>query len=420
MAVKNGRIERIYSNISQAATEEIDAVGRLLLPGVIDPQVHFRDPGAPHKEDLASGSRAAVKGGVTSFLEMPNTRPTTTSQDALDAKLARAADVSVGNYGFFIGATPDNLDVINTASPVCGIKVFMGSSTGDLLVSEKSDLEKIFANGERLIAVHAEDEQRIRSRTAQFLENFGPDPDPAMHSQVRDVECAVLATKLALELSNKYQRRLHILHLSTGAEADMLRENKPAWVSAEVIPNHLLLNINDYAELGTLVQMNPPIRTTEDNETLFQALRDGVIDIIATDHAPHTLAEKQQPYPKAPSGMAGVETSLPLMLTEMKRGSCTLEHIQRWMCYGPARLYGIPNKGKILEGWDADLTIVDLETEKPVRNADMFTKCGWTPYAGRMLTGWSQWTIVSGQVAYENGRIRESTRGNALSFQPKH
>ncbi len=390
------------------------------MPGVIDPQVHFRDPGATHKEDLASGSRAAVKGGVTSFLEMPNTRPPTTSQTALDAKLARAAEVSVANYGFFIGATPSNLDAINTASPVCGIKVFMGSSTGDLLVSERADLEKIFANGERLIAVHAEDEQRIRSRTAQFLDNAEPNPNPAMHSQIRDVECALLASTLAVELSAQYQRRLHILHLSTGAEADLLRKNKQQWVSAEVIPNHLLLNEKDYETLGTLAQMNPPIRTPADNEKLFQALRDGVIDIIATDHAPHTLAEKQQTYPSAPSGMPCVETSLPLMLTEMRAGRCTLENILQWMCFGPAKVYGIPAKGKIIEGWDADLTIVDLDTEKPVRHEDMFTRCGWSPYAGRRLVGWPLWTIVSGRIAYEQRTIRETTRGKALSFKPRY
>ncbi|MFQ6021315.1 MAG: dihydroorotase [Acidiferrobacterales bacterium] len=412
LACENGLIARIEPVLDAQAEESLDARGHLLLPGVIDAQVHFREPGAEHKEDLASGSRAAVRGGVTSFLEMPNTDPPTVTQAALDDKLARAARKSVANYGFFIGATPDNLDELNTASPVCGIKIFMGASTGDLLVHRHEDLERIFAHGNRLIAVHAESESRIQERRALFCERN----DAAVHSEIRDNQCALAATEHVLALSKKYRRRLHILHMSTHEEVELLRAVKPSWVTAEVIPNHLLLNAHDYAKQGTLVQMNPPIRQPEDNASLWQALHDGVADFIATDHAPHTLKDKRRRYPQSPSGMPGVETSLPLMLTQMVAGKCTLAEIQKWMCYGPAKAYGIPNKGKIAEGWDADLTVVDVETTHEVRNEDMFTKAGWSPYAGRALTGWPMYTILAGRVVFDRGRIREDIHGRPLEF----
>lgn len=412
VACEDGRIARIDGGIDAPASETIDARGRLLLPGVIDPQVHFREPGAEQKEDLGTGSRAAVKGGVTSFLEMPNTNPPTTDQAAIDDKLARAARKSVANYGFFIGATPDNLDALNSVQRVCGIKIFMGSSTGTLLVNRVTDLERIFGNGTRLIAVHAENEERILARRAQFAGQT----DPAVHSEIRDNAVALAATELALSLSKRYHRRLHILHLSTREEVALLRRDKPAWVTAEAIPNHLLLNVGHYAQLGSRVQMNPPIRTTADNEALWQGLRDGIIDFIATDHAPHTLEEKAKTYPDTPSGMPGVETSLPLMLTQMQAGRCTLAQLQKWMCYGPAEAYRIPNKGKILEGWDADLTLVDMETVRPARDEDMFTRVRWTPYNGWPLTGWPIYTLVGGRVVYDQGRIREGLFGQALRY----
>jgi len=414
VACDDGRIARMDASITAAARETIDAAGKLLMPGVIDPQVHFREPGNEYKEDLGSGSRAAVRGGVTSFLEMPNTAPPTTTQAALDEKLALAAQKSVANYGFFIGATPDNLEALNSVAPACGIKIFMGSSTGTLLVNRPEDLERIFANGTRLIAVHAEDETRINARRAQFAGRT----DPAVHSEIRDNETARLATELALTLSKKYQRRLHILHLSTREEVAMLRAGKPAWVTAEAIPNHLFLNSTDYARLGALVQMNPPIRTPADNTALWEGLHDGIIDFIATDHAPHTLEEKKRAYPNTPSGMPGVETSLPLMLTAMHEGRCTLAEIQKWMCSGPAEAYRIPNKGKILEGWDADLTLVDIDHTRPVRNEETFTKVRWSPWNGRELRGWPQYTIVNGEIAFDNGHIREQTRGRRLTYLP--
>lgn len=411
---ESGLIRRIDSHLSVNADETIDAAGHLLLPGVIDPHVHFREPGKEYKEDLASGSRAAARGGVTSFLEMPNTTPATVDQVTLDDKLARAARASVVNYGFFIGATPRNLEALNDAGPACGIKIFMGCSTGDLLVSADEDLERIFANGTRPIGVHAEDDARLHERRKRFSGRT----DPAVHSEIRDNESAVIATRKALALSKKYRRRLHILHMSTREEVELLRREKPAWVRAEVIPNHLLLDTSEYARQGARVQMNPPIRSREDNEALWQALRDGIIDFLATDHAPHRLAEKDRPYPEAPSGMPGVETALPLMLTQVRAGRCTLADIQKWMCRGPAEAYGIANKGRIAIGYDADLALVDVDAHRPVRNDELYTRAAWSPYEGQELIGWPLCTIVGGRVVYEGGRIREGVRGQALRFGP--
>lgn len=412
LACTDGRIARIDKRLDASADECLDAGGFLLLPGIIDPHVHFREPGHEYKEDLRSGSRAAARGGVTSFLDMPNTDPATTSAARLADKLARAARQCVVNYGFFMGATPYNLDELDAAHPSPGIKVFMGCSTGDLLLAEEADLERVFAQGDRIIAVHAEDHRRLSQRR-QSLQGR---TDPAVHSEIRDNETARIATERALRLSKKYRRRLHILHLSTHEEVELLRRDKPEWVKAEVSPNHLFLNTEDYARLGCFAQCNPPLRSAADNAALWDALHDGMIDFIGTDHAPHTLAEKQRPYGQAPSGMPGVETALPLMLTAMHAGRCTLADVLKWMCRGPALAYGIPNKGEIREGFDADLTLVDMHHARPLRHEDIWSKCGWSPYAGRVLRGWPVYTIVGGRVVYDRGRVREGARGRALAF----
>ncbi|MBD2482358.1 dihydroorotase [Planktothrix sp. FACHB-1365] len=392
--------------------EIIDAEGLTLLPGVIDPQVHFREPGLEYKEDLFTASCACAKGGVTSFLEMPNTRPLTTTQANLDDKLRRASEKCIVNYGFFIGATAENLPDLLEANPTPGIKIFMGSMHGDLLVSQEEILDGIFAKGDRLIAVHAEDQARINQRRQEFAGIT----DPAIHSTIQDNLAALQATQLALKLSKKYQRRLHILHLSTGDEAELLRQDKPEWVTAEVTPQHLLLNINAYDQIGTLAQMNPPLRSPQDNEILWQALLDGVIDFIATDHAPHTLEEKAKGYPNTPSGMPGVETSLPLMLTQAMAGKCTVQQVSNWMSTAVAKAYKIPNKGKIEVGYDADLVLVDLENYRPVLREELLTKCGWSPFEGWELTGWPEYTLVGGKVVYESGRICSNVCGKALRF----
>jgi len=408
----DGKILRVAPSIAAVGDREIEAKGLTLLPGVIDPQVHFREPGLEHKEDLFTASCACAKGGVTSFLEMPNTRPLTTTQAALDDKLSRAAEKCLVNYGFFIGATAENLPDLLTANPTPGIKIFMGSMHGQLLVDGEATLEAIFATGDRLIAVHAEDQARINQRRQEFA---GIN-DVAVHSQIQDNQAALLATQLALKLSNKYQRRLHILHLSTGDEAELLRQEKPSWVTAEVTPQHLLLNTSAYEKIGSLAQMNPPLRAPRDNEILWQALLDGVIDFIATDHAPHTLAEKAQDYPNTPSGMPGVETSLPLMLTQAVQGRCTVAQVANWMSAAVAKAYKIPNKGKIAPGFDADLVLVDLDNYRLVVREEMVTKCGWSPFEGWNLTGWPVVTVVGGKVVFENGKLNTTVRGEALTF----
>jgi dihydroorotase len=393
-------------------SRDIDAHGLTLLPGVIDPQVHFREPGLEYKEDLFTASCACAKGGVTSFLEMPNTKPLTTTQAALDDKLRRAAEKCLVNYGFFMGATAEALPDLLEANPTPGIKIFMGSMHGALLVDQDEALERIFSNGKRLIAVHAEDQARIRQRREQFAGIT----DPAIHSQIQDNQAALQATQLALRLSKKYQRRLHILHMSTAEEAELLRQDKPAWVTAEVTPQHLVLNTSAYETIGTLAQMNPPLRSPHDNEVLWQALRDGVIDFIATDHAPHTLEEKAKGYPNTPSGMPGVETSLPVMLTQAMQGRCTVAQVANWMSTAVAKAYGIPNKGQIAPGYDADLVLVDLDTYRPVKREELMTKCGWSPFEGWELTGFPVVTIVGGQVVYDHGQLNTNVRGQALTF----
>jgi dihydroorotase len=419
--VRDERIVEIASEITTTeVSREIDATGLVLLPGIIDPQVHFREPGLEHKEDLTTASRACAKGGVTSFLEMPNTKPLTITQAALDDKLDRASRKSIVNYGFFIGATPANLPDILSATPTCGIKVFMGSAHGDLLVDTAALLEPIFAQGERLIAVHAEDQARINQRKQEFAGIT----DPAIHSQIQDNQAALNATQLALDLSKKYQRRLHILHLSTAEEVELLRQDKPAWVTAEVTPQHLVLNTDAYATIGTLAQMNPPLRSHHDNQVLWTGLLDGTIDFIATDHAPHTLAEKAKGYPNTPSGMPGVETALPVMLTQALAGKCSIAQVSNWMSTAVAKAYNIPNKGSISIGYDADLVLVDVENYHPIERQDIVSKCGWSPFEGWNLTGYPIYTIVNGNIVYEKGQIggrslseRESTiKGKALRF----
>ncbi len=414
VAIAQGRIAAVGEGVADGLEAIEVPEGWVVLPGAIDPQVHFREPGLEHKEDLTSASRACAKGGVTAFLEMPNTRPLTTTQATLDDKLARAARSCVVNYGFFIGATPELLPDLDTAGPTCGIKVFMGSMHGPLLMSDGAVLDRLFARGDRLIAVHAEDQARMEARR----QLYAGCSDPAVHSLIQDNQAALTATQLAVGLAQKYQRRLHILHLSTADEALWLRTHKTPYISCEVTPQHLLLDITAYETLGTLAQMNPPLRTPADRRVLWQALRDGVIDCIATDHAPHTLAEKAQPYPQSPSGMPGVETELPLLLTAAQTGECTIAQVSRWMSENVARLYQIPNKGRIAPGWDADLVVVNLREYRPVVRSELLTKCGWSPFEGWNLTGWPEITVVNGQIAYRDRRVHPEPLGQPLRFDP--
>ena len=417
LRVTNGLIKTIapFGGLQPEIGEYvIDGTGLHLLPGAIDPHVHFRDPGNPEKEDLESGSRAAAAGGVTSFLDMPNTSPNATNRLALEAKIALAAKKSVTHHGFFIGATTNNvsdLQSVQGMDGVCGIKIFMGSSTGDLLVHEQKHLEEIFANTGGIIATHAEDEVRLQSRITKFKHRR----DIAAHAECRDIECALIATKRAAALAKDHTHRLHIVHLTSGKEADWLASNKGDLITTEVCTQHLSFDQDDVEKLGVRALMNPPIRYTEDKEKLWNRLKDGTIDCIVTDHAPHTLEAKSVGFPKAPAGMPGVETSLPRMLTHAKDGRCSISDIVKWMCAGPAKVYGIKNKGSLIEGFDGDLTLVDLENHRIIQDSDTWTRVGWTPYAGMELTGWPMYTIVDGNVVHKRDS-GSSLRGSPVAL----
>jgi len=413
VSVSDGRIESIGKNLTDKG-EIIDAEGLFLIPGIIDPQVHFREPGDIEKEDLHSGSCAAAAGGVTSFLDMPNNNPPITTFERMKDKKKLAAEKSVVNYGFFIGATNNNLNVLNNVENVCGIKIFMGSSTGGLLVDNPKVLEKIFANGSRLIAVHAEDESALQTNK-ELLNDFS---DVRLHSFIRDESVALMATKKAVSLSLKYQRRLHILHLTTEGECDYLRcLPRGNHVSSEVCPQHLILTVPEcYEKLGTLAQMNPPLRSKRHADSLWKGLKDGIIDCIATDHAPHNLSEKGKQYGIAPSGMPGVETSLPLMLDKVNRNECTLNEVIYWMSTMPAKLYKMNGKGSIEIGNHADLVLVDMGLKKTVTNGKLQTKVNWSPYHGIELQGWPVRTIVNGQTVFLNGEVDKNVRGSEIIF----
>jgi dihydroorotase len=396
------------------ADETIDASGLHLLPGVIDTHVHFRDPGITHKEDLHTGSLACARGGVTSFVEMPNTVPPAVDQAGIDAKLAIAAKKSVVNYGFYIAATPNNTVELANAQRVAGIKIFIGSSTGDLLVDDQDDLERIFAETRLPICAHCEDETLVQANAARLAEAGWPGA-VADHSRVRDHKAAIVCTERAIDLATHHNRRFHVLHVSTADEVPAIRAARGI-VTGEACPHHLLFNTSDYDRLGTRVQMNPAIKTDHDNAALWDALRNGTLQMVVTDHAPHTLEEKAQPYPRSPSGLPAVENSLSLMLDAMHKGRCTLGQIVHWMCEAPALVWDIPNKGRIEEGYDADLVLVDLDAEHTVRNEDQLTKCGWSPWEGESLRGRPVRTIVGGRTVYLDGKVDADHRGKPLTY----
>ena len=411
--IEDQRIACIDPAIHTTADRVVPARGLVLFPGVIDDQVHFREPGLTHKEDLASASRACAKGGVTTFLEMPNTKPETITQQRLVEKLALAATKSVVNYGFYMGATPDNIGELRHATRTPGIKIFMGSSTGDLLVDSQEALERIFAETTLPICIHCEDEATVRAN-AQRLAGI---TDVAVHSQIRDHQAAIIATRRALDLARRHRHRFHLLHVSTGAETELLCNPDPdGLITAEACPHHLLFNIDDYPRLGTLIQMNPSLKTREDNEQLWAALTDGRIQVIATDHAPHTWEEKQRPYPQSPSGLPAVENSLSLLLDQAHRGRCTWEQIAHWMSDAPARVWDLVHKGRIVEGYDADLVLVDPQQTQLVQHEQQWTKCRWSPWSGVTLTGVPVRTWVRGHEVYREGVVDDAQLGSEVQF----
>ena len=409
--LENEKIADIDAAIQIEAEETIDADGLHLLPGVVDDQVHFREPGLTHKEDLHTASLACAKGGVTTFLEMPNTVPAATTQPLIEEKRALAAQKSIVNYGFYIGATPDNIEDLCHATDTPGIKIFIGSSTGNLLVDDQQALERIFAETTLPLTAHCEDETTVRANA----ERLAGTTDVADHSRIRDSEAAVVATRRAIDLALRHRHRFHVLHVSTAAETKLLTDHH-GLITAEACPHHLTFNTDDYARLGTLVQMNPSIKTAADNNQLWQALRDGAIQVVATDHAPHTLEEKQQEYPHSPSGMPNVENSLAIMLNEVNHGRCTLEQVVDWMCDAPSRVWDIVGKGRIAVGYDADLVLVDLRLSQQVLNVNQLTKCKWSAWHGEQLTGWPVRTWVLGHEVYRYGEIDVSRKGKAAVF----
>ncbi len=413
--IEGGRIASIGAPDFATADDVIDADGLHLLPGLIDDQVHFREPGLTHKEDLHSATRACAKGGVTSFLEMPNTKPTTTTLQALEEKLVLAAQKCHVNFGFYIGATPQNLIELQTATRTPGIKIFIGSSTGDLLVDDQAALERIFAETTLPICAHCEDEATVKANAARL--NGGR--DVADHSLIRDHQAALIATKRAVELAERHRHRFHVLHVSTAAEVEFLRGTSDL-ITAEACPHHLFFNVNDYARLGTLIQMNPSIKSSADNEAVWRGLLDGTLEVVATDHAPHTREEKQQPYPKSPSGLPAVENYLALLLNEVNRGRCTLSQIASWTSAAPARIWNIQGKGHIREGYDADLVLVDLNQTQTILDENQLTKCGWSPWHGESLTGWPIRTWVMGRTVFVDGKVVDGVRGEEIKFRHEH
>lgn len=411
LLIEDSRILDLEPPATASVDQVVDAQGLHLIPGVIDDQVHFREPGLTHKEDLRTATRACAKGGVTSFLEMPNTNPTTTTCERLAEKLALASTKCLVNYGFYIGATPGNVEELAKARRTPGIKIFIGSSTGDLLVDDQGSLERIFAETTLPICAHCEDETTVRANR----EAIGGGHCYADHSRIRDERAAVIAVRRAMDLAVRHRHRFHVLHVSTGAETELLREHH-GLITGEACPHHLFFNVDDYERLGSLVQMNPSIKTAADNTALWTALRDGRLQVVATDHAPHTLEEKRQPYPKSPSGLPAVENSLALMLDSVHRGLCTLEQVVHWMCDAPARVWDLVGKGRLSPGYDADLVLVDLNRVQTVRNSEQETKSKWSPWDGVALTGWPVRTWVRGQTVFQDGRIDESVRGTEIEF----
>lgn len=419
VGVIDGKIAALGDLSGAAAAEVLDARNLLVLPGVIDTQVHFREPGLEHKEDLESGTRAALLGGVTAILEMPNTSPTTTSKEALEDKLRRADGRAWCHYGFFVGAAKDNVDDLaglEALPGTPGIKLFLGSSTGPLLVDSEEDLHKVLANGRKRIPVHAEDEARNREGKALLSDH----PHPREHPIVRDAESARIATERILRLSAEHRRPVHILHVSTAIEPPMIAEAKRQGLgtTAEVTPQHLWFWAPDcYDRLGTLAQMNPPVRSKEHQEGLWRALDAGIFDVFGSDHAPHTLEEKARPYPASPSGMPGVQTMLSVLLTFVAQGRLDLKTLVRMACEKPADLYGIAGKGRLEVGCDADLVLVDPDRRQVFERSMVASKCGWSPYEGETFTGWPVHTVLNGTVAVRDGSLIGQPGGRMLEFR---
>jgi len=421
LLIRNGRIEQISPEITvPEQTRVLDAEGHTLIPGMIDDQVHFREPGATHKGDMHSESRAAVAGGITSFMDMPNTNPQTTNREALEAKYDLAADRALANHAFYLGATNDNLDEIAALDPkqACGVKVFMGASTGNMLVNNEAALEGIFRDAPVLIATHCEDTPTIQRLEESYREQYGEDVPMECHPLIRSAEACYLSSSMAVELAKKHDARLHVLHLTTEREMELFQPGPPDGkrITAEACVHHLYFDDRDYARKGSFIKCNPAVKTESDRDALRKALLDGRIDVVATDHAPHTLEEKLNSYFKAPAGLPLVQLALPMMFEFYHDRLISLEQLVEKTSHAPARLFNVRERGYLREGYWADLALVDLNSPTRVERRDVLYKCGWSPMEGERLRSKIITTIVNGQVAYRDGRVNDAVRGQRLEF----
>ncbi|WP_195175585.1 dihydroorotase [Mesorhizobium sp. INR15] len=413
VGISGGRIAAIGDLGQASAGETIDCRGLHILPGVVDSQVHFREPGLEHKEDLETGSRAAVLGGVTAVFEMPNTNPLTTSEAALADKVRRATGRMHCDFAFWVGGTRENArDVgeLELLPGAAGIKVFMGSSTGDLLIEDDEGVASILRNTRRRAAFHSEDEFRLRERLGERV-----DGDPSSHPVWRDEIAALRCTERLVRIARTVRARIHVLHISTAEEIVFLERHKDV-ATCEATPHHLTLSADDYARLGTLIQMNPPVRAARHRDGIWTGIAQGIVDVLGSDHAPHTLAEKAKPYPASPSGMTGVQTLVPIMLDHVNAGRLTLQRFVDLSSHGPQRIFGMARKGRIAAGYDADFTVVDMKRRETITNAQAGSKAGWTPYDGKQVTGWPVGTVVRGRRIMWEGEIVTPGQGRAVEF----
>jgi len=420
--IQNDRIEKVASNISDGEAEVKDIKGHYLIPGIIDDQVHFREPGLTHKEDISTGAMGAAAGGVTSFMEMPNTKPSATTQAELEKKYATAKATSTVNYSFFMGASNDNLEeVLKTdASQVCGVKIFMGSSTGNMLVDKRTTLEGLFSKVPMLIATHCEDEATIRKNLADYKERYGQKLSAIHHPMIRSTDGCYLSSSMAADLARKHGTRLHILHISTAKEIGLFSNTIPLQdkkITAEVCVHHLFFDESYYHSLGNKVKCNPAIKTVHDKEALLKGLQDGYFDVIATDHAPHTIEEKSKHYLEAPSGLPLIQHSLAMMMSFYHRDELSMEFIVDKMCHSPAELFRIKERGYIEEGMKADLAIVDPELRWVVEKADLLSRCGWSPLEGFEMKGKVTDTLCNGVWVYENNKLTGVKAAERLAFR---
>ncbi len=419
--ISDGLIAKIGSGLSDPAAEEIDANGKHLIPGLIDDQVHFREPGLTHKAEIYTEAKAAVAGGVTSYMEMPNVVPQTVTQELLEAKYEIGKAKSLANYSFFMGATNDNLDEVLKTNPkdVCGIKVFMGSSTGNMLVDDKDTLDKLYANAPILLATHCEDEETVRKNLAIYQEKYGDNIPFEMHPIIRSEEACYLSSSMAVELAKKHNTRLHILHISTAKETNLFTNDIPLEqkrITSEACIHHLWFSDEDYKEKQQWIKWNPAVKTAADRDGIWKALLDDRIDVIATDHAPHTIEEKQGPYTSAPSGGPLIQHSLTALLDFYHEGKISLERIVEKACHAVARCFEIEKRGYIREGYFADLVLIDLNKPWTVSKENILAKCGWSPFEGHQFKSSVEKVWVSGHLAFNEGKFDESKKGERLTF----